>query len=162
MKIVELKDWLYKVKDLSIDELLTVQEKVNQELKLKTLNSQNKDVGAKFGNEVQGEASAFSIAALSSSDLSPELEEELAAMNSFSDKALWKTARSHLSAKEAQTLRQLNHKQQKHGQKSLTQLERQTLEDLGYQYDRSILLRSQAILLLKERGHDTTKILGKS
>ena len=84
---------------------------------------------------------------------------ELEAMNSFSDKVLWKTARSHLSAKDAQKLRQLNHKQQKHGQPSLTQLERQTLKNLGYQYDRSILLRSQAMLLLKERGHDITQIL---
>jgi Spy/CpxP family protein refolding chaperone len=55
-----------------------------------------------------------------------------------------------------------NHKQQKYGQTSLTQLERQTLEELGYQYDRSILLRSQAMLLLKERGHDISKVLKAS
>ncbi len=162
MSPAELKDWLSRVKDLSVYELLTVQEKVSQELKLKTLNAKNDDADAKPDNGVNVDASPSNRATVSDADLSPELDEELTAMNSFSDKALWKTARSHLSAKEAQTLRQLNHRQQKYGQASLTQSERQTLEELGYQYDRSILLRSQAILLLKERGHDITKVLKAS
>ncbi len=47
-----------------------------------------------------------------SKDLPPKLAEEIKAMELFSDKALWKAARSRLPATE---LNQLNYKQQKKG-----------------------------------------------
>lgn len=122
----------------------------------------NADLDAKPGNQANPSINTKKTTSVTDTDLSPELVKELLAMNSFSDKVLWKTVLSRPSARDAQKLRQLNHKQQKYGQASLTQLERQSLEDLGYQYDRSILLRPQAILLLKERGHDITRVLKAS
>jgi hypothetical protein len=87
--------------------------------------------------------------------LPPELAKEMAAMNLYSDKALWKVARSRLPAKALTRLRQLNHKQQ--GRATLLNEELQILNELGEQYDRYILLRSHAILLLKKRGYDVSK-----
>ncbi len=95
-------------------------------------------------------------------ELPLELKQEVAALYSMSDKALWKVARNHLSVKDARKLRQLNHKQQKYGSTSLAEVELQRLEELGYHYDRHILLRSQAMLLLKERGHDISPLLKAS
>ena len=91
--------------------------------------------------------------------ISPELAKEVEALKSLSDKALWKTARSRLSAKEAGKARQLNYKQQKEGANSLSHSERQILDELLYQYDRRLLIRSHSILLLKERGFDISKLL---
>lgn len=162
MSTTELENWLAKVKDFSVSELLTVQEKIVQELKLKTEGSQNSHTAAKTESQADFVNPAKDITPVTDADLPPDLIEELAAMNSYSDKALWKAARSHLSAKEAQKLRQLNHKQQKYGRTSLSLQELQILEELGDQYDRSVLLRSQALLLLKERGHDISKILKAS
>lgn len=65
-------------------------------------------------------------------ELPLEPKQEVAALSSMGDKALWKVARTHLPAKDAQKLRQLNHKQQKYGRTSLSELELQTLEELGY------------------------------
>src|SRR6476469_7140043 len=50
-----------------------------------------------------------------------ELAKEVAALNLFSDKALWKVTRSRMPAKALTRLRQLNHKQQKDGRASLSQ-----------------------------------------
>ena len=91
--------------------------------------------------------------------ISPELAKEVEELKSFSDKALWKTARSRLSAKEAGKVRELNYKQQREGTDSLTPVERQTLDELLYQYGRRLLIRSQSMLLLKERGYDINKLL---
>jgi|GEM_PF-2402102 len=147
MSVVELESWLSKVKELSVSELLTVQERVTQELKTKTSSLENPNDDA---------------ATITDADLPPELVQELTELSSLNDKALLKAARNHLPAKDAQRLRQLNHKQQKYGRSSLTQAESRELEDLGYQYDRHILLRSQAIVLLKERGYDISKLLKAS
>src|SRR5689334_21933437 len=65
-----------------------------------------------------------------------ELAEEIAAMSSFSDQALWKAARKRIPSNLLKKLNQLNYKQQKEGAASLTSEELKTLNELGYQHDR--------------------------
>jgi hypothetical protein len=89
--------------------------------------------------------------------LAPELAKEITTMSLLSDKALWKVARSRMPAKALTQLRQLNHKQQKEGRASLTQEETQILNQLGEEYDRYLVLRSHAVMLLKKRGFDVSK-----
>ncbi len=83
---------------------------------------QNTDADVQPENQAYVDVSLSDSPELFDAGLPPELAKELEAINSFSDKALWKTARSRLTTKAAQKLRQLNHKQQKYGQPSLTQL----------------------------------------
>lgn len=90
--------------------------------------------------------------------LPPELAKEIAAMSLYSDKALWKAARTAMPAKMLNQLKQLNYKQQKEGHDSLSEEERQLHTELGYQYDRYILLRAHAAMLLKRRGHDISSL----
>ncbi len=95
-----------------------------------------------------------------SEGISPELAQELEALKLLGDKALWKVAaQSHLTAKESQKLAQFHSKQQREGPESLSQEDLQTKDKLLYQYDRRMLIRAQALLLLKQRGLDISKLL---
>ncbi len=104
---------------------------------------------------------AVSKSNLEEEGLSPALAKELAAMNSFSDNALQKAARSRMPTRLYNKLNDLSDKQQKEGRASLTQEEIEHLNELAYQYDRYILIRSEAAMLLKERGYDVSKIFPK-
>lgn len=84
--------------------------------------------------------------------ISAELRTEISAMANFSDKALWKAARSRLPAKEANRIRDLNYKHQKVGYLSTEEIQEQA--ELMHHYDRSMLVRAHATVLLKQRGHD--------
>jgi hypothetical protein len=84
---------------------------------------------------------------------------ELMAMNSYTDELLLKLVKKRIPKEDNQNLRRLNYKQQKQGRISLTEEELQTLEELGNRYDKHILIRSQALFLLKERGYDLAKFL---
>jgi hypothetical protein len=92
--------------------------------------------------------------------MSPELAQEIEALKSLSDKLLWKVAaQSHLTVRESQKLARLNAKQQREGSSSLLPEEAQIQKELLYQYERRMLIRAQAILLLQQRGHDISKLL---
>jgi len=58
-------------------------------------------------------------------------------------------ARSHLSAEESAQLEAFNIKQQREG---LDVHERQSRDDLLRQYERTVLIRVEAVGLLQERG----------
>ena len=103
---------------------------------------------------------AVSAAAPTEEELSAELAKEIEGLKLLSDKALWKTAsQSHLTTREAQKLAQLNRKQQSHPLAELSSEEAQIKQELLYQYERRLLIRSHALLLLKERGLDISNLL---
>jgi hypothetical protein len=71
------------------------------------------------------------------------------------DAALARAARSHLPRKAARRLESLHAKRQREG---LDNGEPQELERLVRQYERSMLIRAHAMLLLKQRGHESTAL----
>jgi hypothetical protein len=91
-------------------------------------------------------------------NLPPELQKELYDMSFFSDKALWEAAKTAFPVKYQRQVRDINYKQQKEGEDSLTQAEIALKEELLNQSARYMLLRAQAAVLLKERGHDISSL----
>jgi hypothetical protein len=74
----------------------------------------------------------------------------------LNDEELWRAARNRLSEDSRSQLEALNFKQQR---EKLTAAEKETLERLIDEYDQAVLLRAEAMLLLKQRGHDVSKLL---
>jgi len=68
------------------------------------------------------------------------------------DAALVRAAHSHLSRRAARRLESLHFKRQRDG---LDAGEPQELERLVRQYERTVLIRAHAALLLKQRGYDS-------
>ena len=84
-----------------------------------------------------------------SDDLSPELNEALNQLALLDDASLWRVARSHLPEETSSQLETLHLKQQREG---LLPEEAETEAALLRQYDRHVLMRSEALALLKQRG----------
>jgi len=89
-------------------------------------------------------------------ELPPDLESALSPLAVLDDEALWQAARRCLPAAITDALEELHLKQQREG---LTALERQSLADLVRQYERNMLVRAQAAALLKQRGHDISRLV---
>jgi hypothetical protein len=88
--------------------------------------------------------------------LPPDLERELALLSSLDDEALWLAARSRLSDDDAARSEILHWKR---GREGLTEAEAEAVGDLARVYDRLMLVRAQAAVLLKQRGHDISSLL---
>jgi hypothetical protein len=84
------------------------------------------------------------------------VEHALAGMEQYSDAELWNAARFQLSRESCDRSQELNDKQRSEG---LTPAERVELESLVTQYEWHMLIRSKAIALLKQRGHDISSLL---
>lgn len=84
--------------------------------------------------------------------LATDIEEALTALRLLDDDTLWRVARSHLAADVSAQLETLHWKQQREG---LAPSDVATETNLVRQYERHMLLRAQAAVLLKQRGHDT-------
>jgi plasmid stability protein len=84
-----------------------------------------------------------------------ELEEKVAALVLLDDKALWNVAQNRLSSKVIKKSENLHFKRESEG---LTQNETEQLAALVKKYDEIILLRSEAIRLLMERGKDVSSL----
>jgi plasmid stability protein len=100
------------------------------------------------------EAEIVESVAISVSDeitLPTDVQAVLVGLAFMDDDDLWRAARSHLPQMAAETLQELNYKQQSEG---LTPSEQETHVTLLQQYDRYMLVRAKAAALLKERGHD--------
>ncbi|MCP5097975.1 MAG: ribbon-helix-helix protein, CopG family [Chloroflexi bacterium] len=80
-----------------------------------------------------------------------EVEVELAAFTNLSDDVLWLLARSTLTKDEQENLAALNYQAK---QRVLTKEEEASREKLLNAYNRSMVRRAQATLLLKTRGYD--------
>lgn len=85
-----------------------------------------------------------------------DLSEFLATMPQMDDSALWQAARNTLAREADEKLRQLNTKRQR---RKLTNAEEHLRSELLHQYDRGVLIRSRAAVLLKQRGYDVNVLL---
>ena len=88
--------------------------------------------------------------------LPPEIEAELARLETLDDAALWKTARRHVSVRKARRLESLNFKKQRGG---LNAVERRIAGRLLEELDRHMLVRAHALRLLKNRGYDVNELV---
>lgn len=84
------------------------------------------------------------------------LAEAVASLATLDDEDLWDAARSHLAVDDAERLEELSFKRQRDG---LTTAESEEAATLLGRYERSMLVRSRAVALLKERGHDISALM---
>jgi len=89
-------------------------------------------------------------------EMTPELGKELALLDQLDDASLWQTAREMLPAETSARLERMHLKQREEG---LSETETHTLADLVRQYERTMLVRARAAVLLKHRGHDVSKLV---
>jgi plasmid stability protein len=89
-------------------------------------------------------------------ELPPDLAEAVASLTLLDDQALWQAARSRLTATASAQMEALHLKRQREG---LTEAEAQTLAGLVRQYERAMLVRAQAAMLLKQRGYDVSELV---
>jgi len=91
-----------------------------------------------------------------SDELPADLAEALSSLAALDDDALWRAAHSHLSGKAAAQLEGLNLKDQREG---LIERESRVRDKLIRQYERAMLVRAQAAVLLKQRGYDVSVLI---
>ncbi|MCP3957510.1 MAG: hypothetical protein GY719_06625 [bacterium] len=89
-------------------------------------------------------------------DLPEDLAGAITDLQVLSDDELRLAARNRLSEESRVKLEALNFKQQSEG---LTASEKETQAQLVDAYDQAVLLRAEALRLLKERGHDVSELL---
>jgi hypothetical protein len=106
---------------------------------------------------VESELLAVVAQAMATEDELPEeLSTSLEELSLLDDKALWRVARKGMKASETTQMEKLHFRRR---QKGLSESESQALARLVGQYEKHMLLRAQAIALLKQRGYDVTKLL---
>jgi hypothetical protein len=88
-------------------------------------------------------------------DLPTDIADEMAQLAYLSDDELWQAAQTELTPHESERMQALLLKRQREG---LTLLEEQEVERLAHRYDRIMLVRAQAVVLLKERGYDISNL----
>jgi plasmid stability protein len=88
--------------------------------------------------------------------LPDDLADAVESLGSLDDAALWNAARSRLAAEVSGELEALHTKQQRD---SLSADEGRRLSELKLQYERHLLIRAQALALLKQRGHDVSSLI---
>jgi hypothetical protein len=93
---------------------------------------------------------------LSQPSVSASVDSLLSGLSNYSDTQLWAVVHRHLPWVHSLRLRELNAKG-KEG--ALTSAEENELDGLVTLVDRIMLLRSQALLLLKQRGQDVETYL---
>ncbi len=96
---------------------------------------------------------AVATVAEDAEDLAPGLAAAVADLDLLSDDELRLAARNRLSEDARAQLVRLNDKQ------TLTPTEKETQEQLVREYDRAVLLRAEALRLLKERGQAVSELL---
>ena len=85
-----------------------------------------------------------------------DLAETVASLSSLEDAQLWEVARSQLTKDASRELELLHGKRQREG---LSPNEQQRATELEHLFARIVLLRSQAGVLLKRRGHDVAALV---
>jgi hypothetical protein len=93
------------------------------------------------------------------SELPLHLTEALAPLPSCSDEELWHAARVRLPVEESETMESLNRKRSHQG---LEDAEACRLARLRRLADRVMLVRAEAAVLLKQRGHDVSRLWDRS
>ncbi len=90
--------------------------------------------------------------------LPTELANAVSALQLLDDKTLWQAARTHLSAKLITKMERL-HDHRRNG--NLNKIEEEELADLIKEYEKAIVIRSEAMGILMERGYDISKLVNK-
>ena len=98
---------------------------------------------------------AVETALPSEATLPVELAQAVDALIFLNDAALWEAARSALPAEQAGLLEQLVGENK---QRLLTESEREQLEMLTLEFQRVMLVRAKAAVLLKTRGYDISEL----
>lgn len=99
---------------------------------------------------------AVASAASGEGEISPELMKAIDALNGLADEELWHLAKAVMSSEASQELEALHSKQRNEG---LSPAEEATRVRLIHDYERIMLMRAQAAMLLKSRGHDISGLL---
>lgn len=86
-------------------------------------------------------------------ELPADVAEVVDSMALMADDELWRAARGRLADEARQRLEDLNDLQQRAG---LSDSERQEHAALIRQYDLAVLVRAEAVALLRGRGHDVS------
>ena len=87
--------------------------------------------------------------------LPSDIEQELSALDLFTDEELWRAARLTAPASKAERMQLLVEKQQLEG---LTDSEKQETVVLSHFFNRVMLVRAKAAVLLKKRGYDIDQL----
>lgn len=89
-------------------------------------------------------------------ELPADMAEAIAALHLLADDDLWRAAGQHLAADKATLIEELHIKRQREG---LSASEVEALATLMKEYTRIMLVRSRAAALLRQRGHDVSRLL---
>jgi plasmid stability protein len=92
-------------------------------------------------------------------ELPADVAQIIASLPSLDDEALWRAAQGHLPAEESDEIEELHLKRQREG---LTPAEKKRLAGLMRQYERYLMVRTEATALLKERGHNVDVLLQRA
>jgi hypothetical protein len=84
-------------------------------------------------------------------ELPADLSEALSDLEGLDDSMLWQAAQTRLSSESAERLGELFFERQR---RKLTVAEDEELSNLVRQYERTMLVRAHAAMLLKQRGYD--------
>jgi hypothetical protein len=90
--------------------------------------------------------------------LPESLAQAVAALESFNDDALWRSARHTFLPEDSTRLEALHFKRQDEG---LSEAEQGAASQLVEEYERTMLVRAHAAKLLKERGHDISGLIAR-
>ncbi len=106
---------------------------------------------------VADELAAVVAASLPEQESLPaDIEQELSELELFTDEELWRAARMTAPADKPERMQVLVEKQQWEG---LTDSEKQEAALLSHFFNRVMLVRAKAAVLLQERGHDVGQLL---
>lgn len=121
-----------------------------------TLYQQVKQRARQMQRSIEDELVAVVSAALPTiDDLPDDIADDMAQLAYLTDDELWQAARTILTALQSEQMQELLSKRQREG---LTPQEEEEAKRLVHYYDRTMLVRAQAVVLLKERGHDISSL----
>jgi plasmid stability protein len=127
--------------------MVTLPDDFYQRLKVRAEQAQH---------NIEDELVNLAAAALDNEPIPLDIQEAVASLPVLDDAALWQAARSRLPQADSDEVEALHFKRQREG---LTDTEKQRLAGLMHQYEKALLIRSHALLLLKQRGQDITPLL---
>jgi hypothetical protein len=118
----------------------------------KSLYLRVKQRAQKMRRSIEDELIAVVAAALPTiDDLPADIADDMAQLAFLTDQELWQAARTTLNVSQSERMQALLLKRQQEG---LNPQEEEEAKRLAHYYDRTMLIRAQAAVLLKERGHD--------
>lgn len=86
-------------------------------------------------------------------DLPSELVDDVAALTTLNDMALWRAARQTMSESRQERMESL---MEARNQGTLPHEKQQELDELLHEYKRIVMIRAQAAVLLQQRGYDVS------